>query len=680
MAFGRPAPPFLRWLIASCALAALATPARARLVELKDFDKRLERQGVGIEYSDESLARLIELLREEAAGIRSRVPIASRSEREHLEEIADAVDEVLARAETIRGSTAADAKAALFPALKSLLYSVRSELQGRRTGGKVAVMFNVLRNTSLEEPYLDVEERRRPLTLEQARLEAVHLADPQTGTTYATAGALAGLSSEQVSRLDVRDDSFLWLTEAELAGVKARHGTAWRALELRVEERASARIKAPYRIDRARRILVFDGVKSSGTSPKIATRDLQEQGWTVKWGDEVHSEVLATHLYLELGGKFADLVYANGRREDDLVLVLNASDAAEGTCERIATFARFVACLRGSNYEFDVSAHVVDHGTITEEMLRGEPFASAGAAAAKLIGRPFVTFNESLVAFEPDDDEFLRLGGGPLNSAGALDDRVKRALVVLTYWIFNKDVKDLNNHGVIDRESATYVEYVHDLGASLGSLKVSGSPNHLRVGDDFLRRRGRSLRYRDNMLYVPKAFRRATFADQLWMARKIVRLSRETILDSAAATHWPDFQQQVMASRLIARRNQIARAFDLGDPMTYHAQPMVVPLRTPEERIEAADRYGLAPEKLETFMAESGIAIEDGRADYEDHPTVSSDEGVLETNDCRKSVLVALLEREAYPGGLSRRLYRHGDEKPLPACRPTRKSLGIERR
>jgi hypothetical protein len=327
-----------------------------------------------------------------------------------------------------------------------------------------------------------------------------------------------------------------------------------------------------------------------------------------------------------------------------------------------------------------VSAHVVEHGVITAEMLRREPFSSAGGEGAKLVGRQFVTLNESLVAFEPHRDDLLRLGAGPLSSGGALDDRVKRALVVLTYWIHNKDAKDDNQHGIIDRESAAYLEYMHDLGASLGSLITAGSPNHLSVGEHFLRRRGHSVRYRDDMLYLPKAFRRATFADALWMARKIVRLPLETISDSVAATHWPDFQQQVMASRLIARRNQIARAYDLGDPITYDTPPMVVSLRSPEERLDVARRYGLSPEQLEAFMRESGIAIEGGRAEFEDHPNVSSQEGVLETNDCRKSVLVALLERALYPAGLARRLGRNDDDEPLPACRPTRRSLGLRSR
>jgi hypothetical protein len=680
------APRLLAWALVS----ALALPAEAALVEIKHYDEELERSGVGLVYTDESMARLIELLRQEVAGLESR----AKHER-----MAEAVKEAVSAASSIRDSADEAASAAAFPALKSLLYSVRSELRGKRKSGNIAAALGVLRNLSLRLPYLGPEERKRPLTIEEARLESTNLVDSRTGKSYAKPEQLVGLSSEDVSELEVRDDNYLWYTDAALEHVKDRHRTAWQALEGRIEERTSRAIRANYRLSQARRILVFDGVKVTATSPKIDAEDLYERKWSVKWGDEVQAEVLATRLYVELGGKFADLVYANSGAMGEFVLVLNDADKKndEGTCTKVATFESFRRCLRESNYKFDVSAHVVDHGVIDEKTLQSEPFSSMADKARALVGREYVAFNESLVAFEPDGDEFLRLGGGPLSSGGALDDRVKRGWVVLTYWTHNKDAKDDNNHGVIDRDSSAYLEYMHDLGASLGSLKISGNPNLLNVGDRFLRQREDSVRFGDKMLYLPRAFRHATFADALWMARKIARLPRETIVDSIAQTQWPDFQQQIMASRLIARRNLIARVYGVGEPMSYEAQPMVVPLRTPEERLEAVRRYRIsiatgADEKralalLEEFMRDSGIAFDDDRAEFEDRTSLwaegertGPEERVLETNECRRSVLVALLERTVHPSGLARRIQRRSDDKPLPPCQPTKRSLELARR
>ncbi len=685
------------WLLV-CALACvLSRTADAALVEIKHYDDELAEHGVGLEYSDEGMANLIDLVRREQAGLEQKAAAAKENDQKKLRRMADAVDEALTAAVAIHASSDDAAKAATFPALKSLVYSIRSELQGKRKSGMIAAAFGVLRNLSLKLPYVAPGARGQPLSLEEARLEAVNLVDPRTGKIYTRAEQLVGLSSDQVSRLEVRDDNYLWYTEAELERLKTRHRTAWQALESQLEGRTSNAIGAPYVLDRARRILVFDGVKTTGTSPKIEVEDLHDQKWSVKWGEEVQAEVLGTRLYVELGGKFADLVYANTGAPDEFVLVLNETDEQDedGTCSKVATFESFATCLRESKYKFDVSAHVVDHGVIGDDTLRREPFTSMGREAAKLVGRQYVTFNESLVAFEPSGDEFLRLGGAPLSSGGALDDRVKRGLVVLTYWTHNKDAKDHNSHGVIDRESSAYLEYMHDLGASLGSLKISGNPNLLNVGDRFLEQREDSVRYGEKMLYLPRAFKQATFADATWMARKIAGLTRETILDCVARTNWPDFQQQIMASRMIARRNLVARVYGVGEPMSYDVQPVIVSLRTPEERLEAVRRYHLsivtsadesrAVALLEEFMRESGIDFDSGRADFEDQTSLwaegasdGPESRVLETNECRKSVLVALLERTVHPSGLSRRVHRRTDDKPLPPCQPTKRSLGLK--
>jgi hypothetical protein len=267
-----------------------------------------------------------------------------------------------------------------------------------------------------------------------------------------------------------------------------------------------------------------------------------------------------------------------------------------------------------------------------------------------------------------------------------------RGLAVFTYWIHNKDAKDANSHGIIDVSDASYVQYFHDMGASLGSLKFSGNPNFLKVGDVFVRRRGDHVKFRSNVLYLPKAFHDATFSDALWMARKIAGLTREEVLAAVAASRWPDFQQDVLASRLIARRNAIARAFDIDSPMPFEAAPTVVSLRTPDDRRAAVARYDLAiaadgdaekaRARLEEFMSASGIVITEGIAEFEDRLdewTTKSKYGqaVLETTPCKKSVMVAWLERTVHPAGLARRLYRRSDDHPLKACQPTPRSLDL---
>src|SRR5262245_8852342 len=139
MAGPRSAPHLHHALVAVCLLAAHFAPAHARLVELKHFDEALQREGVGLAYSDEGLARLIDLVRHEVDGIEQKAAAASGDERAHLKLLASAVDQALAKMITVQSSPDEDAKAAAFPELKSLLYSVRSDLQGRRRGGMIAI-------------------------------------------------------------------------------------------------------------------------------------------------------------------------------------------------------------------------------------------------------------------------------------------------------------------------------------------------------------------------------------------------------------------------------------------------------------------------------------------------------------------------------------------------------------
>jgi hypothetical protein len=685
-----------RHIIFSVLALSFSLPVWAATTEVEHFDKQLAAHGVSAEYSDAGMTALIELIRSDVAALKAQAAAAGSDDRAKLEEMAEAVSGALDQFAKIAASEDKAAKSAAFPAAKSMLYSLRAELQGKRKINAMFVVFGILGNLSLKIPYLTPEERSRPLTLDEAKLEAANLEDPATGKLYRDPAELAGLSSEQVSRLDVRSDNYLWYTDSELHRLKAQHKTAWKAMEVRMEERATAALQTPYSLDRARRVLVFEKIRKVASSPKIDTRDLYGQAWKVKWGEEVQTEALANRLYAELGGKFDDLVYANqGPR--DLVLVLNkrGRDDAGSHCGEIATLDQLERCLLRSTYKFDITAHVTGHGTLTEEMLHEEPFASLPADRKALLGREFVTFNESLVEIEPEAAEFQGLGAGPLSSAGALDDRVKRGLAILSYWIQNKDVKDDNNRGVIDRRSGAYFEYMHDMGASLGSLKLSGSPNRLKMGDAFVRRRGSKVKFTADMLFVPKAFDRATYADAVWMVRKIVELRKEDILAAVAATRWPDFQQEVMASRLIARRNDMARAFDFGAPLHYEVAPKVVPLSTPADRHAAVVRYGLsiatagddgkAVTLLEQFMGECGIPIDaHGQANFEDRvdrqvvpQKGKNEEVVLATEDCEKSVIVTLLERTIHPAGLARRIWRRVDDKPLKQCRPTPKTLGL---
>jgi hypothetical protein len=161
--------------------AGSSLPASAALVEIKDFDKELAAKDISAEYSDSGMAALLAETASDLEALRRQAAEEKGDDREELEEMADAVGDALARFSAIAASDDAAAKHAAFPALKSMLYSLRAEVRGRPKTGKLAVALGTLRNLSLKIPYLAPDERNRPLTRAQAELEASDLEDPRTG-------------------------------------------------------------------------------------------------------------------------------------------------------------------------------------------------------------------------------------------------------------------------------------------------------------------------------------------------------------------------------------------------------------------------------------------------------------------------------------------------------------------
>jgi hypothetical protein len=127
---------------------------------------------------------LIQLIQSDLEGIRDQAAAADPDDRGKLEQMGDAVAGVLDSFAAVVVSGDAAGKAAAFPALKSMLYSVRSELRGKRKVNKLAVALSLLGNLSLELPYLSPEERMRPLSLVETKLEAANLEGPEAGKFY----------------------------------------------------------------------------------------------------------------------------------------------------------------------------------------------------------------------------------------------------------------------------------------------------------------------------------------------------------------------------------------------------------------------------------------------------------------------------------------------------------------
>src|SRR4029453_862141 len=100
------------------------------------------------------MTALIELIRSDVAALKAQAAAAGSDDRAKLEEMAEAVSGALDQFAKSAASEDRGAKSAAFPAAKSMLYSLRAELQGKRKVNAMFVVFGILGNLSLKIPYL----------------------------------------------------------------------------------------------------------------------------------------------------------------------------------------------------------------------------------------------------------------------------------------------------------------------------------------------------------------------------------------------------------------------------------------------------------------------------------------------------------------------------------------------
>jgi hypothetical protein len=531
-------------------------------------------------------------------------------------------------------------------------------------------------------PWIPHDLLNTPLTERQINQESFPLLDPQTRQILSGPKEMLGLSAKQMGDLDVLESHPQVYSERQLKEIKTLYGSAWKYLEQSLENLVSQKRGFPYKLNEARRVLLFDEIKTTATSAKIDAKDLYGQGWKVKWSEEIHSEPIANRLAVELGAKFADPVYANSNGRADLILFLEAPSLTAAESDKVVTVAQLKKALLSSVYEFDLTPYISSSGTITSKNaaeILGHLKLSP-EKIEKLLGRQFVTFNESLVEFQGDSSIVQRIGPLSLDSHFSRQDRAKRGFALFSYWIQNKDAKDDNTRSAL--VGGSYREFFHDLGASLASIFSSAHPNQIESNFLDVSTIPGSIAIQHRVLYVPKSFKDATTADLRWMARRILNLSKAELEGAVEASQWPQFQAQVLLSRLISRRNQISTVFQMNQPMVLtHANNEKRNLRTRQDRRDVAIEFKMdvafdgqietATDHLESVMKASGAFIDSNGISSLASDTMSVQRnGISKIKSCEESVIIAALESSSRPSGLSRRVKRSADDRPLDVCHP----------
>lgn len=305
-------------------------------------------------------------------------------------------------------------------------------------------------------------------------------------------------------------------------------------------------------------VLIFKGVSDSGSAPKIKTLDTNlDDEWSLKWGDELHTDVVGSRLFAALG---FDVDHPYYREKNSVTLVFpKALGLEKDHLEMIRTVK--------NNFNIDIEKYVSDSGVVEQADVEDDP------QLAEFIGLPYVRFVEC--ALEGRPDRVKRLGPLMNNNLFNRNRRELRGALLAHLWIDNWDTRAENtmmaiNHQGNHKYKSTGV--FSDLGTSLG-VKVNFMPVDFRVGLvnefswDIVKKKSAkkvSLMGQINA-YLP-AYRSATYADMRWMATKIAKISKKDLEEILDQSGWPKGLAKLYFHKLAARRAQILDAFEVQDP------------------------------------------------------------------------------------------------------------------
>ena len=110
---------------------------------------------------------------------------------------------------------------------------------------------------------------------------------------------------------------------------------------------------------------------------------------------------------------------------------------------------------------------------------------------------------------------------------------------------------------------------------------------------------------------------------------------------------------------MIKRQHRIAEIFGVTSLLDLKNVPVPnieIDLSTADKKIAAAMDFGFPPEKFVKILGQNNIEKD-----------ILVRDGLIIT--CDKSIINNLLEKFYYPTGLSRRIKRSDDDKPLDPCK-----------
>lgn len=303
-------------------------------------------------------------------------------------------------------------------------------------------------------------------------------------------------------------------------------------------------------------VVLYRPSELSGSAPKISALDLDlDNKWNIKWGDEVHTDILASRVFASLG---YDVDHAYYYGKDELTLVFDEETNVNNAEKLIDTLKSF--------YKIDITSFISNRGVITKEM------ASENKELKPFIGKKYVQFVKCAVEARPD--RVKRIGSFlPNDSINAQRKELKGALLA-HHFIGNWDTKEDNTllTTVHDGNYNYRISAVFsDLGTSLG-VTNNWLPPDFKVGLvnnlpwEVIKLKRNKISFTNRINSILPAYKNAEYQDLYWMATKIATIDEHNLRKMIKKAHWPEPISELYFHKLASRRASILKAFGISDP------------------------------------------------------------------------------------------------------------------
>mgnify|MGYP000001542362 CR=1 FL=1 len=300
-------------------------------------------------------------------------------------------------------------------------------------------------------------------------------------------------------------------------------------------------------------IVLLDSCSKNGSIPKFNVHDLvKNDEWIIKWGDEIHTEIFASHMFAALGYNVDYSYYSK-----NLTLILTSNSEVKSAKELIK--------LLKSIYGIDISRYIQLEGIVSNEMVLNN------GQLKPYLGNNFVIFSECLLEARPN--QLKRIGSFlPL----ALDNETRtelKASLLAHQFIDNWDTREENTLLALKKNKTTVAEPIaifSDLGTCMG-VSVSWLNRDFKAGLvnqltwEVVKKRNNKLIFKSRMNAQIDFYKQASYSDLRWLAVQLEKIDSSSLRSIVNAANWPPEIAELYFHKMAARRASILKAMDIID-------------------------------------------------------------------------------------------------------------------